>query len=257
MLTDRGFSAPTNFNPVAVIPAGDPVALADAVGRGGSHVVVAAPAALRSELSVMTSVAAGRWPEIRIARLVSPHAPLAILSALALARQVTEEPALGYGLARASLQRSWSGAWLSSLAKLAEPAPTMSQHLRSLLPGAGFLVRQAPRPAVLGRPEAKDFPAADVDRVLLVQDTGVPMALRRRLAEMPHTMAVRELAVPGDWTCVYGAPAGQLALVPAEPVQLLPSAPPVCDTCRLRQLEGVCPFCRTVVPGTTTSGAVA
>lgn len=247
MLTDRGFSAPTNFDPVAVIPAGDPVALADAVGRAGSHVVIAAPAALKSELLLMTSVAAGRWPEIRIARMVSPHAPLAILSALALARQVTDEPALGYGLARASLQRSWSGAWLSSLAKLVEPAPTMGQHVRSLLPGAGFLVRQAPRPAVLDRIRADDFPTADIGRVLLVQDTGIPAVVRRRLVELPQTLAVRELVVPGDWTCVYGTDAGQLALVPAEPVQLLPAVTPTCDTCGLRQMETVCPFCRTVV----------
>jgi hypothetical protein len=259
LLTDAAAEA-TDVSGVGIVPVGtgrDLIAAVDAVGhRASTHVVVAAPAALATELATTTTVAAGRWPDLRLARLVSPHAPLAILSALALARATTDWPAFGVGLANALLQRSWSGAWTPDVSRLAHPAPSLAQHARSLLPGSGFLVRQAPDAAVLGgEPAADDVPPAGLDRVLLAehgpgQDAGVstvPADVVDRLARATGVTATRQLAVPGSWTSVYGtARAAQLALVPAQPSDLLAAVSHHCPSCGLEQPAAVCPFCHVI-----------
>jgi hypothetical protein len=258
LLTDAAAEA-TDVSGVGIVPVGsgrDLIAAVDAVGhRASTHVVVAAPAALGTELATTITVAAGRWPDLRLARLVSPHAPLAILSALALARATTEWPAFGVGLANALLQRSWSGAWTPDVTHLPHPAPSLAQHARSLLPGSGFLVRQAPDASVLGgEPAADDVPPAGLDRVLLAEQGGdgtgdgaVPPAVVDRLARATGVTATRQLAVPGSWTSVYGtARAAQVALVPAQPADLLAAVSHRCPSCGLEQPAAVCPFCHVI-----------
>src|SRR6185436_14194301 len=102
LLTDAAAGEPRTFGTVDVVPAGSGGALTAAVNAVGlhatGHVLVAAPAALSAELATTLTVAAGRWPDLRLARLVSTHAPLAIVSALALARATTEYPAFGVRL---------------------------------------------------------------------------------------------------------------------------------------------------------------
>jgi hypothetical protein len=249
MVTDGSNQAPTSFGTVTLVPAGDPTSLADVVGGAGPHVVVAAPSSLNAELAIAANIASGRWPDVKIATLTSGHAPLAGLSALTLAKQVTEEPGMAVGLIRAILAASWSGGWLHSLARLADPVPTLSQHARSLLPWSGFLVRQAPEPAVLTHLHADDVPVSDRDRVLLVEDGAVPQHVVRLLAELPRTVAVRQLGVPGSWRSVYGTSAGQVALMPAELDTLPVSAQCQCTTCGLWLTDPLCPFCSTLVAG--------
>jgi hypothetical protein len=248
LLTGAEAGAPSAFSStVVVVPVGDPMLLVDAVGHAGvGHVVVAAPAALAGELSVAVTLAAGRWPDVRIATLVSPHAPLAVLGALLIARQATDQPAHGVRLAEAVLAASWSGAWLTSLAGLPEPAPTFGQYLRSYLPGAGFLVRQRPSARVLGRPGKHDVPPLDLDRVLLVQDGAVPPNVVRRLAGHPRVVSVQQIQVPGRWRSVYGREAGQLALLPARVDDVQRPITHRCPSCRLGQVQPLCPFCLVV-----------
>jgi hypothetical protein len=251
LLTDA-VAAPADLAGVSVVPAGsgpDLMAAVDAVGRHGTgHVLVAAPRSLAAQLATTTTVAAGRWPDLRLAKLQSPHAPLAVLSALALARATTDWPAFGVGLAEALLRRAWSGAWTPDVAKLADPAPSLAQHARSLLPGSGFLVRHAPDPGVLGRePEPDDVPPAGLERVLLVEEDAVPPEVVDRLARAQDVTATRLLHLPGTWTSVYGTPrAGQLALLPAQPATLLAPVSHHCPACGLEQPGAVCPFCHVI-----------
>jgi hypothetical protein len=256
LLTDAAAGEARTFSTVDVVPVGpdrDLMTAVDAIGHSSArtatgHVLVAAPAALSAELGTALTVAAGRWPDLRLARLASTHAPLAILSALALARATTEYPAFGVRLVESLLRRSWSGAWTSDVARLVHPAPTLAQHARSLLPGAGFLVRQAPEPGVLGREAAAgDVPAAGLDRVLLVEQGAVPAAVVGRLERDTEVTAVRQVEFPGSWRSVYGTDrAGQLALVPARPAQLLGAVSHRCPACGHEQSTAVCPFCRVI-----------
>lgn len=247
LLTDAE-SDPVVFSGVAVVPAGDPIALVDAVNRAGTeHCLIVAPPALAAALHLGVTIVAGRRPELMISSMITEHAPLAILSALALARAATDEPAIGVELTRRLLANSWSGAWTASVAKLDSPNPSLGQHLRSLLPGSGFLLRQAPEPAVLGQPHPDDVPPAGRDRVLLVQDDGVPTPIAERLAAAEGVTAVRQVALPGDWLSVYGTDrVGQLALMPADPHTLINAPTHRCPACRLELITGVCPFCHVV-----------
>ena len=252
LLTDA-VAAPADLAGVDVVPARtgpELMAAVDAVGRHNvtGHVLVAAPRSLAAELATTTTVAAGRWPELRVARLDSPHAPLAILSALALARATTDWPAFGVGLAEALLRRAWSGAWTPDVARLAAPAPSLVQHARSLLPGSGFLIRQAPDPGVLGREASQDdVPPAGLDRVLLVEEGAVTPEVVDRLAATTGVVATRQLHLPGAWASVYGTPrAGQLALLPAQPATLLAPVSHRCPACDLDQPGAVCPFCHVI-----------
>jgi len=256
LLTDASADEVTAFSSVTVVPAGDPMTLVDTIGRlGTSHVLIAAPTALTGQLGTALSLANGRWPDVRIARLISPHSPLAILSALALARDATQWPNDGVRLAESLLRHSWSGAWTASVAKLTDPAPTVGQHLRSFLPGGGFLLRQAPSPAVLHRQRADDVPPLDLDRVLLVQVEGVPVHVTQRLSRLDRVVAVRQVGVPGRWQSIYGGRAGQIAIVPADPTGLLGPRTHRCTACGFDQPGPVCPFCRVVgVPLVHLSG---
>jgi hypothetical protein len=247
LLADAG-SDPVLFSGVSIIPAEDPILLFDTVERADvDHVLIVAPRSLIRPLRLGVSITVGRRPDIAVTWMISEHAPLAILSALALARTATDEPAIGVDLVRQLLARSWSGAWSHSVAKLAEPSPRLSQHLRSLLPGSGFLIRQSPLPAVLSQPRTDDVPSAGIDRVLLVQDGAVPPPLAKRLSGAAGVSAVRQVALPGRWRSVYGTDrTGQLALLPADAHALIEPADQRCPSCLLIQSTAVCPYCRVL-----------
>jgi hypothetical protein len=247
LLTDAG-SDPVLFSGVSVVPAGDPMMLTDGVERvGAGHVLVVAPRALMRPLRIGVTIAAGRRPDLALTWLASEHAPLALLSALALAQAATDDPAVGVDLTRKLLTSSWSGAWTHSVAKLGEPTPRFGQHLRSMLPGAGFLIRHSPRPAVLSRGRTDDVPKAGLNRVLLVQDGAVPASITQRLSKSEAVSAVRQVVLPGTWASVYGTDrSGQLALMPADPQLLMVHPELSCPACRLSQTASSCPFCRVV-----------
>lgn len=259
LLTDTG-GDPVVFSGVSVVPAGDPIVLLDAVIQAGSdHLLIVAPPALLTPMQTGVTIAAGRRPDLSLSWLASEHAPLAILSALALARATTEEPGIGVELTRRLLASAWSGAWTGSVAKLNSPNPKLTQHLRSWLPGSGFLLRQSPEPAVLGKPRQGDVPSVGLDRVLLIQDAGVPSPVAERLSGADGVSAVRQVALPGAWTSVYGTDrTGQLALMPAEPRPMIGTVSHRCPACRLDLISAVCPFCRIVAtPVKPTAGTAA
>ena len=255
LLADAGSESIT-FSGVSVVAADGPMALSDGLDRlGPGPVLVVAPRSLAEPLRLGLTVAAGRRPDLALTGTVSDHAPLAILSALALALTTTDEPAVGVELAHRLLAQAWSGAWSGSVAKLENPSPRLAQHLRSMLPGAGFLIRQAPLPQVLGPPRPDDVPSVGRDRVLLVEDGAVPPEFVRRLSETESVSAVRPVALPGRWTSVYGSDrTGQLALMPAAPQTLIGSITQHCPTCGLNQVAAVCPFCRNVNVNRPTVG---
>ena len=259
LLTDAA-SQPAGFGGLTLVPADDPIALVDAIGAVASgHVLVAAPRSLSVALATGLTITAGRWPLLRTTSLVSEHAPLAVLAAMSQARQVTDDPMLGVALVRRLLESAWSGAWTESVAALARPVPSFSQHLRSLLPGSGFLLRQEPGPAVLAGPRDDDVPTVGLGRVLLVEQGRVPGPVAERLSKAVGVSAVQQVTVPGRWTSVYGTDrTGQVALLPADPAQLLGLVTHRCPACGSGLADPVCPFCRVLghpaVPAAHTGG---
>jgi hypothetical protein len=248
LLTDPGAES-AEFNDLTVVAADNPIAAVDAVERSAAtHVLMAAPRALGARFDPTAAIVQGRFPGVRVATLLSEHAPIALFSAMVVARTVTQHPVQGIGLVHRLLDHSWSGAWSRSVAKLAHPTPAVGQHLRSLLPGEGFMIRQHPSPAVLSGVRPADVPGVGVDRILLAQDGGVvPSAIAQRLSELPAVTAVRQVAMPGRWVSVYGTHrVGQVVLAPADPRMLVEPMNHRCPSCLLDQVAPVCPFCRVM-----------
>ncbi|MBT0772628.1 hypothetical protein KIH74_27035 [Kineosporia sp. J2-2] len=247
-----------NFSGLMVVAADDLVSAVDAAAEAGRrHLLIAVPAALAAQARLRITIAAGRHPLLEQAVLISGHAPLAIMSAVTSARSVTDHPVLGVDLVHRLLAHSWSGAWTPTVSKLGRPAPSMGQHLRSLLPGPGFLVRQGDDPEVFNAVRPGVVERDDLDRVLLVSEGGVPRSVSTQLAQVAGAGTVRPVRMPGRWTGVYGtARAGQTALLPARPAAFLARPAGRCPSCRLEQPAEVCPFCHVLVETTTTAGGI-
>jgi hypothetical protein len=245
LLTDGAGSEPVTVGGVTILPAATPAGVAEAIaGVARGPVVVAAPLSLADTAATALTFLAANWPELPGARVVSGHAPLAILSALASAQAQGGAATFAVRLVEELLRHSWSGAWVASLTRLSRPAPTIAQHVRSLLPGAGFVLRQEPSPAVLGAVRGTDVPSAPVSRFLLTEE-GVPAHLTEAVAHAGHAAGVRQVTIPGVWTSVYGTSRStQLALVPADPSVFRFGHGYDCPSCRQPQPEDRCPFCR-------------
>jgi hypothetical protein len=245
LLTDGAGSEPVTLSGVTVLPAANPAQVAEAIAdMARGPVVVAAPLSLADTAAAALTFLAANWPEVPGARVVSGHAPLAILSALAGAQAQGVTATFAVRLVEELLRHSWSGAWVASLTRLSRPAPTIAQHVRSLLPGAGFVLRQEPSPAVLKAVDGTDVPSAPVGRFLLAEE-GVSAHLTEAVAKAGHAVGVRPVTIPGVWTRVYGTSrSAQLALVPADSSVFRFGHEYDCPSCRQPQPEDRCPFCR-------------
>ena len=234
---------------------GDPVAVGDSlVSLGCEFVVVVVPTALAAQAMTALTIAAGRWPSLRTARVISDHMPVALQASLGAARAATRDPGIAVGYVENFLAMSWSGAWTRSVAKLARPTPSFAQHLRSLLPG-GFLVSSAPRPAVSSRITGDSFPSAPIERLLLVQEPGVTQPVAERLASVSGAVTVRPVPVPGNWTAVMAARhATQLGLIPTHPLRVRREPIGGCDSCGSSIASPVCPFCHVIGIPLATAG---
>jgi len=224
----------------------------------GTHVVVVGErrhACLIGRACAMIAAVTG-WPEVGRAL---PHGPLALRLLAEYAGSLDLPPAHVVAGLDAAAACTFSAAWLQSVAKLAAPAPTVKQHLRSLAPGgSGFLVEHAPREGVTAVGESSrgggdraaggaERPAGQVERaVLAVSGTGMPDAALRQAQRLAGT---REwVAVPrseGTQERYGTASAIELVALPAV-APALPRADtvPLCRVCDLPVLQPTCPFCR-------------
>jgi hypothetical protein len=231
---------------VLAAPVGDPIAFGDVlVASGAVTTVVAVPRALAEQTAAALTMTALRWPHLRTAALVSAHAPLALHAALGAARQHTRQAGVAHAFMTEFLERSWSGVWTPSVAKLAIPAPSLAQYLRSLLPGGQFLVSFAPDGEVGGVGALAARRPSGPGRVLLVADPGLPGVTATRLATDGRAQAVRPYPLAGDWRAVTGHPrAVQVALTPSEQFRFQVMVPRVCPSCAELVGAQLCPFCQ-------------
>lgn len=148
--------------------------------------------------------------------------------------------------------RLWSGVWLPSVAKLDEPHPSIGQHVRSWLGGAGFLVSFTDR-AVLTCKETRLPVPADAPRagMLIVADTGSPRWVAPSFESAIGAPDRTDLSSWRDPRDAFGTTAcAELLVVPADLDD--PGGSPddaaECPGCGNRHGRDVCPYCRMVVP---------
>jgi hypothetical protein len=231
---------------VVVASVDDLVRFGDTIATDGvTWLVVAVPAALADRALPALTLTSFRWPHLRIAHLVSDHAPLALHAALTVAQAIVPDPGPAAGYLAAFTDRCWSGAWTPSVAALPTPGPSAGQYLRSLLPGSAFLVSFAPDPGIGSLRLLARTARRDGQSTLLVGEPGLPPSVATKVAAETGAAAVRPYAVPGNWRQSTGhARAVQLALVPSDPHTVRLDVVGVCGSCAQRVTSEVCPFCR-------------
>ncbi len=241
-----GFVEPRGTATVEAIGCDDPVKFGDAICvLGVRHVVVAVPAGLERRAHPALTLTAFRWPELRFARLLSPHVPLALHAALAAARSGAHDPGLAPAFVEAFAAHTWSGLWTSSVARLPRPAASRPQYLRSLLPRSSFLVGCHPQEWIHRAQDGPGSLAPGLSRTLLSDGGPLPSPLGEQLMTASGASQERSYPVPGDWGDLYGgSTVTQLALVPDDADLGHVTAFGDCDSCGNRVGTPVCPYCR-------------
>jgi hypothetical protein len=185
--------------------------------------------------------------------VVTRALPLGPLALRLLATRAAEEELPAYAVAAvdAAAAGTWSAAWLPTVARLSDPAPTLRQHLRSWLPGGnGFLVEHAPQPRVRAAATVAADASAPVSAaprdVLVVSGDGAPASVLRSAQRL--AAAAERLLIPGSGRLRsrYGTDAAvELAALPvARPVLPDPSLAPCCPACAQPVPGEICPLCR-------------
>jgi len=110
-----------------------------AVGDDVTHLVLLGER--RHEALVRRHAALVSDRGIAVSWRVVPHGPAAVVVLALKIASYEMDAGLLPALVDQFAARMWSGAWMPSVARLEDPAPSLLQHLRSWLPtGAGFLV---------------------------------------------------------------------------------------------------------------------
>lgn len=227
----------------------DPLALAGAVTGPGGHVLVVGSATQEQSVRTLAAFAAARWPTLPVAWRVAPVAALAVANAAAVAARSGLAPSLAVRCFDLVLERTWSAAWVSSVAGLHHPSPTLGQHLRSWLPGgAGFLVVHHPRPMVMaaGAPAGASVSMDDrLRRFLLVAGTPARQTTDA-VAAATGAVGVREVGQIVDARRQYGVSRAVEYVglpVPDDVASLVPDVSGQCPSCSLPLATPACPFC--------------
>jgi hypothetical protein len=127
------------------------------IHRNGELPLVTCRAADLEAVRRLVTFASVRYPGLRAAIEPLPGSPLCVGVISSLVDDITSDtytPAgevLAWRLAALDLLREhvWSAVWLPTVAGLDEPTPGLAKHVRSWLPGSGFLAVHAPEPDVL------------------------------------------------------------------------------------------------------------
>ncbi len=237
-----------------------PDAVESMLGRiylGGELPLVTCRAADLEAVRRLVTFASVRYPGLRASIDPLPGTPLCVGVISSLVDDITADahtPAadvLAWRMAALDLLREqvWSAVWLPSVAGLDEPSPGLAQHVRSWLPGSGFLAVHAPTPDVL--PASKS-----------------PL---RGIEERPESALIHSAATQHPWvveamrTAIKPASVSELITVrkpidsfgTAEAIELLtvplsfhthsrpdPGTVTECMACGVRHARHACPVCR-------------
>lgn len=256
ILTPGLSSARSHGEPRAVAVETGAAALLDAVGSAldaAAAVLVVVPTWSQAAVRDFRVVAATlSTPRLAAVSLAAPPLALAVLAdQLAWLGAQLSEPGVVHGCAPALVRALLGAAWTSDVSKLAEPAPRLGQHLRSLLPGAAFLVGVLPsRLVVVADEEAAAAAGWDqqVAQVVLSGPDPGRAWLRAQVTEHLRAQVVIELPPSAltqtfyrsDKACEVAGSIADLRLLAA---QAAAAAAPRCAWCGQVRVTPACAFC--------------
>ncbi len=184
-----------------------------------------------------------------VAWRVAHHGPAALLLVAQQVAAAGVDAGIAVVLADQLLERTWSGAWTPSVARLEHPEVAVGQHLRSWLPGGdGFVVTfsgPSPEARNVGRPAAPAEPVLPRGEAYGAGLSRIPAAALQELlttAGSPGTVELPALALDPRGR-VGSADAVELVALPAEQRIDLPPARGRCVVCDALVFADTCPFC--------------
>lgn len=184
---------------------------------------------------------------LQVAWRVTNLGPLALL----LAARNTAHVASDAGSAPLSFDsiaaNTWSGAWLRSVARLNRPSPNLLQHMRSFLPGEGYVVELGSAPTVTAvrrlqkRPRPYDF----------AQGPRGPLVMSHELPQTTLEVVATTTGYEGEFVMEgHEGAAERFGSTDAIELAVLPQADPTpqvhrvtCPACELTIPAPLCPFC--------------
>ncbi|GCE77936.1 hypothetical protein [Cellulomonas biazotea] len=239
--------APPGSRPSAVVAPEDLAGPGDAHLAGASHALLLGER--RHEVLVRRQAAALADRGLAVAWRTLPHGPGAILLLAAQGASAALSPGETVAYVEALADRTWSGAWTPSVANLAEPQPTMSQHLRSVAPGGeGFVVTMSgPAPAVrgVGQRTEPDEPAVERGTLYCADLERVPARAREQLLAASGCSTVVDLpSLRVESSDRLGTTkAVEAVALPGGAGVYLPALTGRCPTCAEPVFVDYCPFC--------------
>jgi hypothetical protein len=225
------------------------------------QVLVLAPAAGYHASTVATAAIAAQRPHIQV-RVEQVSVSVGVLvRALERVPSTWTSPNLVHAALGVALRTTTWGAWLPSVTRLADPQPSMRQHVSSWFGGDGFFAvrgesgwvsklpvqrwepaQRLPRPAASGGgPEEYACAAAGE-----LPEPAIAALFQMGLASRPQRRAPF-----GDAAAVWGsAKAVEFVITPGGALEVgEPSG--TCKVCAEPVLGTTCPFCRIVLSGGT------
>lgn len=193
-----------------------------------------------------------RCPGFRACVEPVPGTPTAVSVISSLVEDLDDgEDTLAWRLSALDYLRrnTWSAVWLPKVSDLTTPPPSLVQHIKSWLPGTGFLVVKSPDPVVMSANKAPltglgPRPGWALLHTPLSQPSWVVDAAQRALA----TDSVSEVATIREPVDAYGSSAAiELIAVPVSfstDSRPEPAAIVVCPACELRHARPSCPSCK-------------
>ncbi|QAY63489.1 hypothetical protein ET495_09755 [Xylanimonas allomyrinae] len=195
-----------------------------------------------------------------VAVRVLPHGPAAVLVLALNAARLECDAGQVVGWLDAAAPRTWSGAWVPSVANLEDPAPSVAEHLRGYLPaGPGFVVGLAGHDGrAIVKASAVPAPAGREPRPHVFVTAATSDAVARALLGASGAANLAPLPFGADAAARrFGHRAAvEGVALPADPLTLVPHVRETCRVCGAAVATAYCSFCRvrpvslgSLVPG--------
>lgn len=183
---------------------------------------------------------------------------LSLYVALRTLPDLPRDPALALAALEAQVAASWALTWFPRVAGLHFPTPSLGQHMRSWLPGSGFVARFDDEPITV---HAADQPLTDLEMELTpgtraVRYGPVPLdvvgSFAAKTGHRVETVYVVDADLELGHHSWYGiSRVAELAAVPPRPGEPGAIPPPpafgTCTSCGWQSAGPNCPFCRVRV----------
>jgi hypothetical protein len=187
-----------------------------------------------------------------LALRVLPHGPLALIALAARAAEQWQDldPGLFVHLFDVAAQFTLSATWTPAVGGLAEPPPSLGQHLRSWLPGSSFVVLLHPSPAVVktsALPRTLGWAGAvEATRTELMVAGELPPSALDRVSKLAGTTTVRPVEPIGPTHARFGsARAVEMCALPDRVEELVgPISEARCPSCLMLSPSWLCAFCK-------------